>query len=70
MIAIVLYFLISDFPEDAAWLSQDEKEFVKARLEDDVGQSGREHSFKLSDAVAGLKDCTQKDLAACHKSLH
>ncbi|EMD32285.1 hypothetical protein CERSUDRAFT_99677 [Gelatoporia subvermispora B] len=39
--SIVLYFIITDFPEEAAWLSDDEKDFVKARLYEDVGDSKR-----------------------------
>lgn len=58
VMAVILFFLISDFPEEASWLSPDEKEFVRARLEDDVGQSGSEHSFRLADVITLLKDCT------------
>ena len=30
--------MISDFPEEASWLSVEERQFVKARLEEDVGE--------------------------------
>lgn len=58
MVAIALYFLVSDFPEQATWLSQAEKDFIKARLEADAGNSGHSHTFKLIDITAPLKDCT------------
>lgn len=31
LIGIVSYFLVSDFPEDAKWLTEDERTFVMAR---------------------------------------
>jgi hypothetical protein len=37
--AVVVSFLIADFPEEAKWLSDDEKAFVKARLAEDMGDS-------------------------------
>ena len=37
VMAIGMYFLVSDFPEEATWLSADEKAYVKARLEEDQG---------------------------------
>ena len=30
-VGIASYFLISDFPEDARWLTEDEREFIVAR---------------------------------------
>ncbi|KAH9941927.1 MFS general substrate transporter [Amylocystis lapponica] len=41
VISALLFFLLSDFPEEANWLTAEEKEFVKARLQEDVGRSGR-----------------------------
>ncbi|EKM59632.1 uncharacterized protein PHACADRAFT_114646 [Phanerochaete carnosa HHB-10118-sp] len=43
VVGILFFFLISDFPEEAKWLSAEEKDFVKARLQEDVGQS---HLYK------------------------
>lgn len=31
LVGIASYFLISDFPEDARWLSKDEREYIIAR---------------------------------------
>ena len=31
LVGIASYFLISDFPEDARWLTEDEREFIIAR---------------------------------------
>jgi hypothetical protein len=49
-VAILGYFTIPDFPEDVKWLTPDEKEWVKGRLQQDVGKSGREApSVKFKD---------------------
>ncbi|KIP10636.1 hypothetical protein PHLGIDRAFT_207855 [Phlebiopsis gigantea 11061_1 CR5-6] len=56
VVAFGLFFLISDFPEESNWLTEEEKEFVKARLEDDVGRSGREEKLKLEDILRPFKD--------------
>ena len=37
--ATVISFLVVDFPEEAKWLSDDDKIFVKARLAEDTGDS-------------------------------
>lgn len=57
VVACILFFFISDFPEEAKWLNDDEKAFVKARLQDDVGQSGREESTKSTDILRPFRDC-------------
>lgn len=57
LVAFALYFFISDFPEESSWLTEDEKAFVKARLEDDVGESGRDGKMKLTDVLQPFRDC-------------
>ena len=32
VLAVLSYFIIMDFPEDATWLREDEREFMLARL--------------------------------------
>lgn len=39
----LVYFFLSDFPEEARWLKPSEKAFVSARLRVDVGESARHH---------------------------
>ncbi|PSR73577.1 hypothetical protein PHLCEN_2v10496 [Hermanssonia centrifuga] len=56
VLAFVMFFLVSDFPEEASWLSEDEKAFVKARLQEDVGQSGRNEPVRLTHFVKLFKD--------------
>ncbi|EKM59629.1 uncharacterized protein PHACADRAFT_205854 [Phanerochaete carnosa HHB-10118-sp] len=56
VVAFALFFMISDFPEESAWLSEEEKAFVKARLADDVGDSGRDEKLKLADVLRPFRD--------------
>lgn len=49
VIAIATYFLITDFPEDAKWLNEDERAFVKARLRTDQGISELEQEISFRD---------------------
>lgn len=57
VVSFFLYFTISDFPEDAKWLTEEEKEFVKARLYEDVGHSKRNESLTLRRVLDVFKDC-------------
>ncbi|PWW75661.1 MFS general substrate transporter [Tuber magnatum] len=55
-ISFFLYFLITDFPEEASFLTEGEREFVKARLLADVGHSGRETHVGIQDILDVFKD--------------
>lgn len=55
--SFILIFALPDFPEEVTWLSEDEKEFVKARLYDDVGHSNRHDPLTLKRVLDTLKDC-------------
>ena len=54
--AIVLFFFVPAFPEEAEWLSDDEKAFVKARLAEDVGDSQLGAETTWRDALSVFKD--------------
>ncbi|OCH89295.1 MFS general substrate transporter [Obba rivulosa] len=56
VVSVILYFTIPDFPEDATWLSEDEKDFVKARLYEDVGDSKRREPLTMKIAMETFKD--------------
>ncbi|KAF5095635.1 hypothetical protein D0Z03_001795 [Geotrichum reessii] len=43
--SLIMYFCISDFPEDASFLKDNERAFIKAKLALDVGESS--HDVKL-----------------------
>ena len=55
-LAFIVFFLISEFPEEAKWLSDDEKAFVKARLAEDMGDSQLDAQYTWRDVIGVLKD--------------
>ena len=57
IISIIFFFTIPDFPEEAKWLSQDEKNFVKSRLYEEVGDSQRLEPLTLKIVLDTMKDC-------------
>jgi MFS family permease len=56
VVAIAFYFLIPCFPEDAKWLNQEEREYVKARLQADQGRSAAERKITVRDVGRVFKD--------------
>lgn len=54
--AIFFWFILPDFPEDAKWLKEDERAYVKARLEVDQGKSGLDRAITFKDVVNVFKD--------------
>lgn len=57
VVSFLFYFIIVDFPEEAKFLTEEERAFVKARLQEDVGESAREENITLKDILAVFKDC-------------
>ena len=57
VVSVILYFVMSGFPEDATWLSIEEKDFVKQRLYNDVGDSKRNTKIGFKNVLNVLKDC-------------
>ena len=58
LIAFAAYFLITDFPHDAQWLTDDKREMVIARLRQDQGDISTSHSVTVTDIVEDFKDYT------------
>lgn len=57
VVSVMLFFLIADFPEEAKWLTPAEKDFVKRRLQEDVGSSQRDEKITVRYALSVLSDC-------------
>lgn len=51
-----LFFLLPNFPEESKWLTEDERTFVKARLQVEQGKSARDRKMSLSDVGRVFKD--------------
>ncbi|KAH7125310.1 major facilitator superfamily domain-containing protein [Dendryphion nanum] len=56
IVSFFFFFLLPNFPEEAKWLQEDEREFVKARLRLDQGNSAAERPIKLADVGRVFKD--------------
>lgn len=57
VVSFLFYFIIVDFPEEAKFLTDEERVFVKARLQEDVGESAREEKITPKDVLNVFKDC-------------
>lgn len=56
VLSVVSFFTISDFPEDAKWLSETERSIVLSRLVNDQGNSGKEQRFHPRDVLLIFRD--------------
>lgn len=56
LVAFIFFFVIPDFPEDAKWLGEDERAYVKARLRADQGRSAAERKITARDVGNIFKD--------------
>lgn len=56
VVSIFLCFIISDFPEEVKWLTEEEKAYIKQRLLDDVGDSGHHAKPGIRDVLGVFKD--------------
>lgn len=57
VVAIVLFFFISDFPEDAKWLNEEEREYLRVKLAKDTGKSDTNTKLTIRDIIDVFKDC-------------
>lgn len=53
---ILLFFLIADFPEQARFLNDNEREFITKKLAQDMGESNFEDKISLMDILKVLGD--------------
>jgi MFS family permease len=56
LVSFFFFFLLPNFPEEVQWLTEEERAFVKARLQLDQGKSARERPIKAADVVQVFKD--------------
>ena len=56
VIAIASFFIISDFPDDAKWLTEDERAYINARLQAEQGGSTIDRRIEVHDIVKVFTD--------------
>ncbi|KAF2431931.1 MFS general substrate transporter [Tothia fuscella] len=56
VVSFVFFFLLPAFPEDAKWLTPEERAYVNARLQADQGKSAAERKIQVKDVGRVFKD--------------
>lgn len=56
VVSFAFFFLIPTFPEDAKWLTPEERTYVSARLRQDQGRSALERKITMKDVIQVFKD--------------
>lgn len=56
IVSSFFFFIIPSFPEDAKWLGEEERAYVKARLRKDQGRNAVERATRVKDVVNVFKD--------------
>jgi MFS family permease len=56
VVSCFFFFLLPNFPEESKWLTEDERTYVKARLQIDQGKSARERPITIRDVGRVFKD--------------
>lgn len=54
--SVIMYFFISDFPEEAKWLTPNERDFIKAKLALDSGDSSHEVKLDVKGVLRVFRD--------------
>jgi MFS family permease len=57
VVAIALFFLLPDFPEEAKWLTEEERTYMRAKLAQDSGHAGTDADMGWRDVLEVFKDC-------------
>jgi hypothetical protein len=57
ILAIAWFFLLPDFPEEARFLSDQERDIVQKRLRADVGASAHDIRYSMRDVLGVFRDC-------------
>lgn len=56
LVSFIFFFLLPNFPEQVKWLSEEEKNYVSARLQIDQGKSAVERKITIKDIGNVFKD--------------
>jgi hypothetical protein len=57
VVAIAWYFFLPDFPEEATFLTPEERIIVRRRLAADVGNSAHHVKYTWRDTLGVFRDC-------------
>lgn len=57
LVSFALFFMLPDFPEESKWLTDEEREFLRVKLAEDVGDAGHETALTWRGVLDVFKDC-------------
>lgn len=57
VVSLAWFFIIPDFPEDVKWLTDEERQFIRAKLARDSGSAGHDAKIGWRDVLEVFKDC-------------
>ncbi|KAH8909775.1 MFS general substrate transporter [Coniochaeta sp. PMI_546] len=56
LVGVIFLFTFPSFPEEATWLREDERAYIKARLQADQGRNAAERKVTFRDVITVMKD--------------
>ncbi|KAI1330341.1 MFS general substrate transporter [Xylariaceae sp. FL0255] len=56
VVAVIFFFYFPSFPEEAKWLTEEERAYVRARLHADQGNNAAERKVTFKDFLTAMKD--------------
>ncbi|KAI1393752.1 MFS general substrate transporter [Hypoxylon trugodes] len=56
VVAIIFFFVFPSFPEQAKWLTEDERAYIKARLQADQGHNAAERKITFRDVLSVMSE--------------
>ncbi|GAB1200608.1 hypothetical protein APSETT444_009982 [Aspergillus pseudonomiae] len=56
VVSLAWFFVIPDFPEEVKWLTDEEREFLKAKLAKDSGSAGHDAKIGWREVLEVFKD--------------
>jgi MFS family permease len=56
IVGIIFCFTFPSFPEQAEWLTEDERAYIKARLQADQGRNAAERDISFRDVLTVMRD--------------
>ncbi|KAL2825603.1 major facilitator superfamily domain-containing protein [Aspergillus cavernicola] len=56
VVACILFFFLPDFPEESKWLTEEERDYMRAKLAKDSGDAGGDADMGWRDVLAVFKD--------------
>ncbi|PLB33845.1 MFS transporter [Aspergillus candidus] len=56
LVSFALFFMLPDFPEETKWLTDEEREFLRVKLAEDVGEAGHETVLTWRGVLDVFKD--------------